>query len=584
VNSKLQTRIGSLSSWSIWTLTWILILRLFIALVSDPNRTENYSPLWFVIWLITAAQTLAIIWLALKLGLKKRLQRKPSIAANLALGAIIGASANLTTGAFAIAWNLDHEGLWNIRAVGGALSFPLMFLFLNNLRGAIIERNANIAQLREIEDRLLGYRESANQILQDAYENMRTRTREAVTPALDKIYSLLKAQSTNDSRVEIIDELRAVINDQIRPLSRSIREAADQLSIPAKRNTQKPRLDPALKNKFNLRRSLQLTPAIYVIYIGFPMVAFLVIDHRSMFRAILAATCVGLVMAVLRQLVPKNKEINTALGMVLQTLFATIAVAPGFYFTYLEYGLTQQVIANGIWMVGMSVGAFVITAYARAADISMQKFAVDLEAFNEQLNKEVALFEQKLWLERRAWSYVLHGDVQGALSAAVARLQRRDKLEPYEIEMVKQDLQRAKTALTSEPARDIDFGTGIDELVRAWAGVCDIKIESSARASRAIESNRDIRNCINEICKEAISNAVKHGNAKNAWIYFNRDKDDVLELEVCNDGHRLLRDQEAGMGLAMVEDLSLNWQLTSERHQGKTCLVAELPISNKATN
>lgn len=583
MNSKLQTRIGSLSSWSIWTLTWILLLRLFIALVSDPNRTENYSPLWFVIWMITAAQTLAIIWLALKLGLKKRLQRKPSIAANLALGAIIGASANLTTGAFAIAWNLDHEGLWHIRAVGGALSFPLTFLFLNNLRGAIIERNANIAQLREIEDRLLGYRESANQILQDAYENMRTRTREAVAPALDKIYLLLKAQSANESRVEIIDELRAVITDQIRPLSRSIREAADQLSIPAKRNTEKPRIDPALINKFNLRRSLQLTPAIFVIYLGFPMVAFLVIDHRSMFRAILAATCVGLVMTVLRLQVPKNKEINTALGILLQTFFATIAVAPGFYFTYLEYGLTQQVMVNGIWMVGMSVGAFVLTAYSRAAEISMQKFAVDLEAFTEQLSKEVALFEQKLWLERRAWSYVLHGDVQGALSAALARLQRSDKLEPYEIEMVKQDLQRAKAALTSDPARDIDFGTGIDELVRAWAGVCYIKIESSARASRAIESNRDIRNCINEICKEAISNAVKHGNAKNAWIYFNRDKDDVLELEVCNDGHRLLRDQEAGMGLAMIEDLSLNWQLTSERHQGKTCLVAQLPISNKGS-
>jgi hypothetical protein len=36
------------------------------------------------------------------------------------------------------------------------------------------------------------------------------------------------------------------------------------------------------------------------------------------------------------------------------------------------------------------------------------------------------------------------------------------------------------------------------------------------------------------------------------------------------------------MGLNMIDDLSLNWQLTSERHNGKTCLVAELPISNRA--
>ncbi len=570
-----------MSSWSVWTLTWILALRLFIALVSDPNRTENFSPLWFVIWLITAVQTLFIFWMARDLGLKRRLQRKPSIMANLVLGAIIGASANLTTGAFAIAWNLDHEGLWHIRAVGGAFSFPLMFIFLNNIRGAIVERNANIAQLREIEEKLLGYRESAKQILQDTYESMRARTTSAVSPALDHISLLLQNQATQNSRVEIIDELRTVISDEVRPLSRSLREAAEQLSVPAKGLAEQPKLNLAPRNKINLRQSLKLMPAMLVLIFSFPMVAFLVIDHRSMFRGILGAACVAAVIALLRLLVPKNKEFNGALGIFLQALFASIAVAPAFCFTYLEYGLTQQVVENGIWMVCISVSTFVLTSYARATDMSLQKFEADLETFNEQLSKEVALFEQKLWLERRAWSYVLHGDIQGALSAAVARMQRSEQLEPYEIEMVKQDLERAKAALKSEPTRDIDFTSGLNELVRAWAGVCDIKIESSARATRAIESNRDIRNCINEICKEAISNAVKHGNAKNAWIYFTRDQDDVINLEVCNDGHRLLRDQQSGMGLAMVEDLSLNWQLTSERHQGKTCLVAELPISNK---
>jgi two-component sensor histidine kinase len=234
-----------------------------------------------------------------------------------------------------------------------------------------------------------------------------------------------------------------------------------------------------------------------------------------------------------------------------------------------------------IWMVCLSIGSFVFTAYTRAVDLARDRYEADLRTFNDQLAKEVALFEQKLWLERRAWSYVLHGDVQGALSAAVARLQRSEKLEPFELEMVKQDIARATHALTNTPSNDVDFGQGIDELVRTWAGVCEIKVESSARASRAIETNRDIRNCINEICKEAISNAVRHGNAKSAWIYLNREKDDVIELEVCNDGHKVLRDQPTGMGLSMIDDLSLSWQLTSERHNGKTCLVAELPISSK---
>jgi signal transduction histidine kinase len=287
-------------------------------------------------------------------------------------------------------------------------------------------------------------------------------------------------------------------------------------------------------------------------------------------------------MSLLKLMLPKTREIKTWLGLTLLVLFASIAAVPGFLITYFRYGPIPEIFTNAVWMIGISVGAFVLTSYARAIDEAREKYERELEQFNDQLAKEVALFEQRLWLERRAWSYVIHGDVQGALSAAVTRLQRSEKLEPYELEMVKQDIARAAKALTSSPAKDINFTQSLDELVRTWAGVCNIKIESSARADRAIDANLDVRNCINEICKEAVSNAVRHGNAKNAVIRLSREKDDVIELEICNDGHKPLRDQPNGMGLEMIDDLSLSWQLTAERHKNQTCLVAQLPIGNKS--
>ena len=252
VNPKLQTRLGSAASWSVWTIAWILALRLFIALVSDPNRTQNYSPLWFVLWLITTFQTLSIIWLVLKLGLRKRLNRKPSILSNMTLGAVVGGTANLTTGVLAIAWGLDSEGLWEVRALGGALSFPFMLILLNNLRGAIIERNDNIAKLREIEDQLLGYRESAKQILQDALESMRNATVAAVTPALDRVSELLKHQVSTEMRRDLIDELRNVISTQVRPLSQALHQVAEKLSIPPSRTVTSPDIKPKLPSTFGL--------------------------------------------------------------------------------------------------------------------------------------------------------------------------------------------------------------------------------------------------------------------------------------------------------------------------------------------
>ena len=433
MNPKLQTRLGSAASWSVWTIAWILALRLFIALVSDPNRTQNYSPLWFVLWLITTVQTVLIIWLVLKLGLRKRLNRKPSILANMTLGAVVGGTANVTTGVLAIALGLDSEGLWEVRALGGALSFPLMLILLNNLRGAMIERNDNIAKLREIEDQLLGYRESAKQILQDALESMRNATVAAVTPALDRVSELLKHQVSTETRRDLIDELRNVISTQVRPLSQALHQVAEKLSIPPSRTVTSPDIKPKLPSTFGLRKSLTLMPAFLLILMGYPMVAYLVIDRTSLFRGVLSAIGAALVMSLLKLMLPKTKEIKTWLGLTLLVLFASIAAVPGFLITYFRYGPIAEIFNNAIWMVGISVGAFLLTSYARAIDEAREKYERELEQFNEQLSKEVALFEQRLWLERRAWSYVIHGDVQGSLSAAVTRLQRSEKLEPYEL-------------------------------------------------------------------------------------------------------------------------------------------------------
>ncbi len=582
VNSKLQTRLGTLSSWSIWTLSWITGIRLLIALVSDPNRTENYSPLWFVIWVITTAEMAAIVLIIMGLGLARRLKRKPSVWGNLATIGFAGAVANVTVGLLANLWGLDSEGIWHIRAVGGVVGLATMFAFFNNIRGSMIERNENIRQLTEVEDKLLGYRESAKQILADANDQMRSKTIESVSPSIEKLNQLLTGKIDGDARQELINELRSVIQDQVRPISKSLGKDAEALSVPLSRKSREPKAAPTWQSKFNLRKSLAIRPVLLLLVASYPMVAFLVIDHRSMVRGLLSAFGVGLMMLLIKQFLPKRKEIDTRLGLTLQTLFATVSVTPGLLINLGEYGPTPEVFNFTAWMVGLAVCSFVGSAYSRAVDVARDRFAAELELSNDQLAKEVALFEQKLWLERRAWSYVVHGDVQGALSAAVTRLQRSEKLEPYELEMVKQDLARAKDSLTKPPSKDVNFSQSVDELVRTWAGVCNIKIESSARATRALETNRDIRNCINEICKEAISNAVRHGNAKNAWIYLNREKDDVIELEVCNDGHRVLRDQSPGMGLSMIEDLSLSWQLTGDRHNDKTCLVAQLPISNKS--
>ena len=82
-----------------------------------------------------------------------------------------------------------------------------------------------------------------------------------------------------------------------------------------------------------------------------------------------------------------------------------------------------------------------------------------------------------------------------------------------------------------------------------------------------------------QICKEAISNAVRHGDAKNAKITIDRELDDILELEVSNDGTPRPNEIKQGLGTGMIEDLSLSWSLASENN--RTRLSVQIPLQTK---
>ena len=129
-----KVAVGTLSSWSLWVIVSTLLLRLITALTTDPNRTQNFSPLWLLIWAISVIALSAWVLLVMALGLYKRLKTKPRPFANLITIGIAGVIGNLTVGALAIQWGLDTEPLWTVRILGGFLGAIAMFFVINTLR------------------------------------------------------------------------------------------------------------------------------------------------------------------------------------------------------------------------------------------------------------------------------------------------------------------------------------------------------------------------------------------------------------------------------------------------------------------
>jgi signal transduction histidine kinase len=570
-----KVAVGSINSWSPWVISITLLLRLITALTTDPNRTQNFSPLWLLIWAISVIALSAWVLLVMALGLYKRLKTKPRPFANLITIGIAGIIGNLTVGLLALNWGLDTEPLWAVRISGGFLGAVLMFFIVNTLRSNLIARNESIRKLVQTEQELLGYRESAKQIIADEIESLKEKTVESLLPAIEKVQELLATKS--DERTTIAEELRQLIRNDVRPLSKSVLEEAATIAKPGKDEIKRPATRLRRNVNYNFKLSMRPMISLPLFAAFFPMAQFLIIDHRSAFRGLLGGIATGLTLALLKALTPRNFEVKVASGITMQLIYSVISIVPTWWIMFQEYGNTSQVITATTLLWFITFAMTFLLAFTKGVELNAERYELSLTQYTAELAKEVALFEQKLALEKRAWSRVIHGEVQSALSAAVTRLQRAEHLEPYELEMVKQDLNRAKQNLINPPKEDTNFTQAFSEIVLTWKSICNIQADISARAQRAVDTNQDTRIVTNEIIKEAVSNAVRHGQAKNVSIKLDRIKDDILEIEIQNDGFKPARDKTPGLGSQLLDELTLSWSL--ETKNNKTTLKAEVPIS-----
>jgi glucose-6-phosphate-specific signal transduction histidine kinase len=85
--------------------------------------------------------------------------------------------------------------------------------------------------------------------------------------------------------------------------------------------------------------------------------------------------------------------------------------------------------------------------------------------------------------------------------------------------------------------------------------------------------------CVNEICKEAVSNAVRHGEAKNITISIDRSADELLVIEAADNGRGIESDAIPGVGSRMLDDLSVDWSISNNRGTARTVLAAHLPLA-----
>lgn len=123
------------------------------------------------------------------------------------------------------------------------------------------------------------------------------------------------------------------------------------------------------------------------------------------------------------------------------------------------------------------------------------------------------------------------------------------------------------------------LGPAIKEIVATWQGVCDVEVQVDSASKKLVSKDPRLSMCVNEILKEAVSNAVRHGDARNAQASLKVADEGVLDLTITNDGSAPRIGGRKGIGSKLLDELTVDWSLGFDSATAQTILTARLPFS-----
>jgi hypothetical protein len=492
---------------------------------------------------------------------------------------VVGVLRTLITTSLAIVVGADTGVAWQYQLLLGALWELSLTIMWSNLNGAFRDHNKLVHQLRATQDSIMGYRENAELIVAEQQEDLVALTRNTLLPQIQSIEEAVNAGNIEmPARWGVAHELKGIINNHVRPLSESLRTTAKALTAPPKPNPSHFLYVITIPKSFGVANSIFPAYTFAAMSLAFLASPFWLLDMSWVLPSLFLGLTYFAVIVLFKRLFKNAPELSAWLGIPLLVLMAVVAVLPTYIVAILFYPDTRQAAIYGSTLVYTSLMVVGILALLDSFDFEARRYRDLLREHNEELALEVTLFEQQLWVARRNWSLVIHGTVQASLTAALTRLNAPDA-DKKTLDLAKKDLDRAIMALSTPPNTEIKFASAIKEIIATWQGVCDVDLDMQPEVKKLVSKDPRLSMCVNEIVKEAVSNAVRHGDARTAQVSIKLAADGLIDLTVKNDGQAPRIGVRQGLGGALLDELTVDWSLDFDSATDQTILSARLPFS-----
>lgn len=456
----------------------------------------------------------------------------------------------------------------------GAPIFVISLYFIADLIvSSFVQHREQLQKLEAQKSQLVRSRDGFEQELRRLDEAQRSRVRELVAPSIWELQKHLSPQNKNIQNA--IFELKSLNEEIVRPLSHQYASTQENTELSTTELLQvgdsKPR---GIPTTINIRKALD--PLFFLM-------TSLVISFSAQNAALGLAGAlqlVGLVTLMVMvlfsgfRLLTGRKIYRTTTAISLTVYVgAAIGGVAGWAAQQLDLAATQLFPVQGAVFVSLNMLlTLLIGALQQERDASL----VELTKTLEELQVLNSRLRQRAWLSRKSLAMELHGSIQGTLQSVAAKLSKIRNPSDKDLDLALSQIREAFDKVGSQ-----DYLSGrtlealLDDLIVLWDGALDVQIELDDETKATLSEDQAAARVVLEICREAVTNAAKHGHAEQVRIQIFKDKD-FLVFTAFNDGIKMTEENK-GRGLELYKEVSHRFAINNV--EGGVKLNLLLPIS-----
>jgi nitrate/nitrite-specific signal transduction histidine kinase len=181
----------------------------------------------------------------------------------------------------------------------------------------------------------------------------------------------------------------------------------------------------------------------------------------------------------------------------------------------------------------------------------------------EQINIEIAhsfsSVRKQLWRFRKNLSRELHGGLQAKLQVLALQIEKGLEVSPASLTDVQNSLYSVVASEQDVPVPITEF---LKEQKEFWDGVCEIDFEVSQAVIEEVDSHAVLNECIREVIRESINNAIKHAKSSQMNIELKLLRDSIVNLIVLNSTNQPITSTSASnLGSRLFEELTDSWDI-----------------------